>query len=47
MKKIHFEIAIQQTKPCGMDIIELDDYIFFNSGGENRKLGTGFKASRP
>ncbi|GLV41328.1 hypothetical protein CBL_04852 [Carabus blaptoides fortunei] len=35
-------IALQETKQKGNGIVDMKDYIFFNSGGQNRRLGTGF-----
>lgn len=35
-------IALQETKQKGNDIVDMKEYIFFKSGGENRRLGTGF-----
>jgi hypothetical protein len=35
-------LAIQGTKQTGIFIKEMGEYLFFNSGTENRKLGVGF-----
>lgn len=35
-------ILLQETKQKGQEIMEIEDYIFLNSGSENRMLGTGF-----
>ncbi|KAK9709895.1 Endonuclease-reverse transcriptase [Popillia japonica] len=43
MKKYEIDIlAVQETKQKGQEIITLDGYTLFNSGGENRRLGVGF-----
>lgn len=43
LKKANFDIvALQETKQLGNEVMEVGDYIFMNSGGENRILGTGF-----
>ncbi|KAK9693714.1 hypothetical protein QE152_g34012 [Popillia japonica] len=43
MKKYEIDIlAVQETKQKGQEIITLDGYTLFNSGGENRCLGVGF-----
>ncbi|KAK9727614.1 hypothetical protein QE152_g19059 [Popillia japonica] len=33
---------LEETKQKGQEIITLDGYTLFNSGGENRRLGVGF-----
>lgn len=35
-------IALQETKQKGTEVIDIEDYTFFGSGGENRRFGTGF-----
>lgn len=35
-------IALQETKQRGTDVIEMEDVMFFKSGGDDRKLGSGF-----
>lgn len=46
MKKYRIEIlTVQETKRTANDVTEVDNYVFFNSGGENRYLGTGFLIS--
>lgn len=39
-------MAIQETKQKGNYIQEIGNYIFFNSGAEDRMLGTGFVISK-
>jgi exonuclease III len=39
-------LAIQETKQTGIFIKEMGEYLFFNSGNENRKLGVGFLVSK-
>ncbi|XP_063903771.1 uncharacterized protein LOC135123208 [Zophobas morio] len=38
--------AIQETKQKGKFITEIDNYILFNSGIDNRELGTGFMVKK-
>lgn len=38
--------ALQETKQKGNIIIQIENYILFNSGGENRMLGAGFMIHR-
>lgn len=33
---------LKEAKQVGNNIIEVGNYIYFNSGGVNRMLGTGF-----
>lgn len=43
VRKYHFDIiALQETKQIGNDMTQIEDYLLFNSGGQNRMLGTGF-----
>lgn len=43
LKKYEYDlVALQETKQLGNEIRQIDDYIYFNSGGNNRMLGTGF-----
>lgn len=39
-------LAIQETKQKGNEIIDIEDYTIFKSGGQNRMLGTGFLVSK-
>lgn len=46
MKRYNVDIlAIQETKQRNEKIMEIEDYIFFNSGKDNRMLGVGFIVS--
>lgn len=46
-KKFGFDVvALQETKLKGNGTLELEDYILFKSGEENRYLGTGFLVSK-
>ncbi|XP_018574547.1 uncharacterized protein LOC108913478 [Anoplophora glabripennis] len=43
IKKIRVDlVALQETKQKGNEIVEIEDYMLFNSGGKNIMLGTGF-----
>jgi hypothetical protein len=43
IKKFKFDIvALQETKQKGEIVMEIGEYVFLNSGGSNRMLGTGF-----
>ncbi|KAL3269070.1 hypothetical protein HHI36_008153 [Cryptolaemus montrouzieri] len=47
MEKYEIDIlALQETKQLGNFVEEVGNYIFFNSGGEDRRLGTGFLINR-
>lgn len=35
-------MGLQETKKTGKEIREVENYIFFNSRNEDRRLGTGF-----
>lgn len=35
-------LAVQETKQKGVSIRNMENIVFFNSGGENRLFGTGF-----
>lgn len=43
MEKYNTDIVgLQETKKAGRGMKEVGNYIFFNSGNEERRLGTGF-----
>ena len=45
--KYKFDIVgLQETKQSGHEVTEVGDYIFLNSGGENRRLGMDFLINR-
>lgn len=47
VRKYKFDlVALQETKQWGQGSQDMDDYVFFNSGGSNRLLGTGFIISK-
>lgn len=39
-------LALQETKQKGCDQVKMEGFEFFNSGGDNRYLGTGFIVSK-
>ncbi|XP_063911974.1 craniofacial development protein 2-like [Zophobas morio] len=43
---MEYVAAIQETKQKGKFITEIDNYILFNSGIDNRELGTGFMVKK-
>lgn len=46
MQKYEIQVlALQETKQKGNEIVNLDGYTFFNSGGTNRYFGVGFLVS--
>lgn len=43
MRKYKIDIAaIQETKQLGSEVLEIEDALFCKSGGQDRRLGTGF-----
>lgn len=46
MQKLNCDIAIQETRQTVNEVIKLLDYIFCNSDGRNKFLGTWFVVNR-